>query len=667
MPVLKMRKRRKTPERCERGFLESLLRDTRGNTLVIAAAAMIPMAGMVGGAVDFGRAYLVKTRLQQACDAGVLAARRVMVNNSLDGNPTGSPNPRTEARNFFNINLRGLDDPATSARETGDYGSTLTTFAIDDVIVDGAPNGTVVGTAQTRVPTTLLRIFNWDEFTLNATCEAQLQISNNDIMFVLDVTGSMNCAAADTTATCTNNGGVEKPNARIKALRTAVVNFYNTINAATAAGSRLRIGFVPYSSNVNVGRLLPSEYIVDNWTYQSRQREIASYSSSTNSGNWSTVSSVNGSWAFHSSPSLGDRSCDNSVPAPDAPVNGTVTSTMTSSTDSSGVIRETTVERRQQTQVEYQRNTSVTGCRYDSRTVTRQQERTTVLTKTPVYRWRYKAIQYPTGQFKLGNAVTTLTGNGYTNVTSTWNGCLEERDTVAQATFSSIPSDAIDLDIDRIPNSDATRWRPSWPTLVYNRTGLADEVSTSDRDSLAQGTGFAVCPKAALNLDTMTEDEVYNYVNAADFRADGSTYHDFGLIWGGRLASPTGIFAAENAEAPNHRPINRHIIFMTDGDMSALTTVYGLYGYEKLDRRVSGGSINNSDLTGRHNERFSAVCEAIKAKNITLWVVAYAQTMTTRLQDCASPGRAFYASSDAQLMQQFNAIASQIAELRLTR
>ncbi|WP_324751191.1 Tad domain-containing protein [Sphingomonas sp. LY54] len=663
MPVLKMRKRRKTPKRYERGFLQSLLRDTRGNTLVIAAAAMVPMAGMVGGAVDFGRAYLVKTRLQQACDAGVLAARRVMVNNSLDGNPTGSPNPRTEARNFFDINLRGLDDPTTSARETGDYGSTLTTFAIEDVIVDGAPNGTVVGTAQTHVPTTLLRIFNWDEFTLNATCEAQLQISNNDIMFVLDVTGSMNCAAADTTATCSNNGGVEKSNARIKALRTAVVNFYDTINTATAVGSRLRIGFVPYSSNVNVGRLLPSDYIVDNWTYQSREREIAGYSSSTSGPTgWSTTSTNNGSWVFHSFTSgLTNTGCNNSVPSRTTS-NGTITSNTTTTTNSSGVITEVTVDQRTATDTEYRRDTSATRCTIQRRTVTRQEQRTTTVTRTPNYRWRYKAVEYPTSQFKLGNAVTTLTGNNYTNVSSTWNGCLEERDTVAQATFSSIPSGAIDLDIDRTPNSIATRWRPSWPTVAYDRAGLADETSTSNRNSLA-----AVCPKAALNLDVMTQTEVSNYVNAADFRADGSTYHDFGLIWGGRLISPTGIFAARNATAPNARPINRHIIFMTDGDMSASTGVYGLYGYEKLDRRVSGGSINNANLTGRHNERFSAVCETIKGKNITLWVVAYAQTMTTRLQNCASPGRAFYASSDAQLMEQFNAIASQIAELRLTR
>ena len=50
-----------------------LLRDRRGNALILTAAAIIPVIGIIGSSVDIGRAYMAKTRLQQACDAGVLA------------------------------------------------------------------------------------------------------------------------------------------------------------------------------------------------------------------------------------------------------------------------------------------------------------------------------------------------------------------------------------------------------------------------------------------------------------------------------------------------------------------------------------------------------------------------------------------------------------------
>ena len=67
-----------------------LLADTAGNSLVIMAAAMFPLAGLVGGGVDMSRLYLAKARLQQACDAGALAGRKVI-------RLAGAPSPDEEA------------------------------------------------------------------------------------------------------------------------------------------------------------------------------------------------------------------------------------------------------------------------------------------------------------------------------------------------------------------------------------------------------------------------------------------------------------------------------------------------------------------------------------------------------------------------------------------
>ena len=58
------------------GLLGRLARDRAGNTLAMIAAAIFPLLALVGGGVDMGRSYLAQSRLQAACDAGVLAARK---------------------------------------------------------------------------------------------------------------------------------------------------------------------------------------------------------------------------------------------------------------------------------------------------------------------------------------------------------------------------------------------------------------------------------------------------------------------------------------------------------------------------------------------------------------------------------------------------------------
>lgn len=57
-------------------FLRDLMRDNGGNALIILAFSVVPLLALVGSSIDMGRAYLVESRLQQACDAGVLGARK---------------------------------------------------------------------------------------------------------------------------------------------------------------------------------------------------------------------------------------------------------------------------------------------------------------------------------------------------------------------------------------------------------------------------------------------------------------------------------------------------------------------------------------------------------------------------------------------------------------
>lgn len=662
-------------------FAGRLGRDVAGNTLAMMAIATIPIAAMVGSGVDMSRAYMVKSRLQQACDAGALAGRRAMTGPTLDSNA------ETQARNLFNFNF-----PA------GTMNTTNVVFTPTNTVdQSGNPAGQVTATATATLPTTIMQMFGKQSIVLEVDCDAKLEVTNTDVMFVLDVTGSMNCAVG-VSGDC---GLVEQTNSKLSALRSAVVNFYTTLNSAMTTDARLRIGFVPYSTTVNVGYLLPSNYLVDSWAYQSRRRfPDGTYTTSTDDSGW-----VNdGVWTSWSGWTTYEHTANNSTTSGQCSTpgnstsDGTVTTTGgTPSTDANGVITTETTEERVRTETDYDwtwgvNDTSGTSrdCRKRSRTRTRDQVRTVTVTQTPNYDWSYEQWTPPAADFasyKAGNAVTTMTGNTSstngpaTAVSSTWLGCIEERRTVAQTTFTTIPSNAYDMDIDMVPTSDPeTKWKPAWTQIIYDRPTVGSarpdvgpkvtDLNSGSGYSKPSGNGLA-CPKAAQKLQEMTLDQVKQYVNAAPyntsptFKGVGYTYHDVGMIWGARLLSPTGIFASENATAPNGKPINRHIIFMTDGDMTSNVDSYGLYGMEGLDGRVGNGT--TSDLVTRQNNRFVAMCNAARAKNITIWVVAYANALNAQLTSCADSGKAFTAANDAQLQSQFQMIAQRIAKLRLSK
>ncbi|MFM2372467.1 MAG: hypothetical protein RIS85_2189, partial [Pseudomonadota bacterium] len=172
----------------------------------------------------------------------------------------------------------------------------------------------------------------------------------------------------------------------------------------------------------------------------------------------------------------------------------------------------------------------------------------------------------------------------------------------------------------------------------------------------------AFCPARAQLLATMNQAAFYSYADALN--PEGATYHDIGMVWGARLLSPDGIWADNVTEAPdNGGEVSRHLIFMTDGEMSPSYSSLSAWGVEYHDRRVTDNGY--SEDTARHNSRFLALCEAVKAKGIRVWVIAFAQAMTTPLQTCASSDSAFTAANASQLDDAFQSIAKQVGELRV--
>jgi hypothetical protein len=560
--------------------------------MLIAATMMVPILAFSGCAVDAARLYFVKMRLQQACDAGVLAGRKFMTGTGASLDATAS----TQATAFFSNNFR-----------SGTFGTTSVSFTPTKT-----NEGQVSAAAQATVPMTMMTMFGVPSQQLSVSCEARYDVADVDIIFVLDTTGSMACLPTDSSSTCSSYVGSasrilytrpadgatsgndsvpgypgstsyyvqEKSGSRMAALRTAVLDFYDTLAANIDPTSNVRYGFVTYTSTVNAGKAITAispSYMVggsgsanSSWTYQSRRQ------TGTSSG-------------------------------------------------------------------------------------------------TPT--WSYEPISFNVTNYLTSTGMSDTTKSPATTIR--WAGCVEERSTTAGASSFNLASLPNDLNPDLVPTSNiTTQWKPMVPEIIYARNNFsstATDTSTGDdsqNPNIGSASwvedGYVSCGKPVSRLKVMTRAQVSAYVNATDFRPLGGTYHDTGMIWGTRLLSPTGIFAADTAAWPNRNPPNRVIVFLTDGDMAPHQRLYGMYGVEYFDRRISNGTFGS--LTDYHNARFLAACSAAKARNISVFSVSIDTSVSTQMRSCAtSNAQALATTTGSGLSSAFIGIAKQIAMLRISK
>lgn len=737
-------------------FLTRLRHDTAGNTIALVAAAILPLVGMIGGAVDMSRLYLVKTRLQQACDAGALAGRKAMGGG---GWTTGENNDSTEdtANKLFNANF--VD---------GAYGTGPLTNAFEE------EDGVVTGSASVTVPMTLMRVFNMNERTVAVSCTSKMEIPNTDVMFVLDVTGSMD--------TDNKIGGLKKAvkcfyEALLRVDTTEVCGNDPSATEATTT-AQIRMGFVPYSVNVNVGRLLPQNFMADSWTYQSRvatTSTVHAWSTGTeravsNWGSWSiptgdliTTTGYNSfsivSGANTSTTTLADgqsylklasastESLCNGLnklgggtqlvgvketysvsnptstnPAPSYTPTNNNPPVYPANQQNLNASQSRTATVGTGYRYRWFKNGSTTACWLESasaKTASKANQYTQTRTGTSdrainwtdyqqIDYWTYKPISFsqianlkeadekwatsvslPIGQtsvknLKLSGSNSNVTINVPQDRDVTWNGCIEERHTFQNIDgtpgdeWSPIPTDALDMNINLIPSLSTAHnsfWGPllngaTWARYDWNLSDCTKSGRTTDNvnTSCNASTSSASCPTEARKLTTYnTPGPFETYVDSLS--TGGNTYHDIGMLWGARLMSPTGIFADENDFTEAGRPIQRHLIFMTDGDTNTSNTDYSAYGIGFYNRLQTLGALSDTEMDNMNNARTAALCSAIKNMNITLWVISYGTgvgTKTeTRLENCASPGRYYKASNGDALISRFRQIASEISELRL--
>ncbi|WP_156309866.1 TadE/TadG family type IV pilus assembly protein [Novosphingobium sp. AAP93] len=651
-----------------RVLIGSLLRDTAGTTMGIALATIILLVSLVGSGTDMARAYMTKTSLQNACDAGVLAGRKAMATSGTYGT-----SETAKANKMFNFNFNPL---ATNSQNV-----TFTTAS--------SGTGAISGTATTQMPTVIMGVFGFKSITLTVQCSAELQMASADVMFVLDTTGSMACNPDGTNC---NSSSTSK----IMGLRDAIRNFYKTVAAAVVdkTNTRIRFGFVPYTATVNLGGIvaagqMPTSYFADLQPFQTALAKFDTpvYIGTTGPatattqtfGSAITQTQCN-SYGTNSYPTAGSNPATVAGGPPPADTTWATYSyrswTKTSGSGSSAIgtcVRNVSTATTTNYQLRYQftnwifQNTSIDVRAFKGMgtvpVVTNVSATTTVPTRTT-----YDMV-----------ALAALNGtqgvSGLTITNARWDGCIEERQTVQNLAMNPVPSGAKDFDIDSAPVSTdpTTQWKLNENDLEWYR-GSTNVVSRTET-SLQSDTyrvGSQCPPKAMLftEVDTTNPTVVPSwldtYVNT--LVANGSTYHDIGMLWGARLGSTTGIFQSNvNADPVKYPSVSRHIIFMTDGEMAPTTTAYSAYGQELYDNRVAPNGSNNTTLTNYHNNRFLAACTKAKNAGYTVWLIGFGTAITTQMQTCATAGRAYYASDTTALNNTFKFIAGQVADLRINK
>jgi Flp pilus assembly protein TadG len=635
-----------------RAAFGKLARDRSGNVIALVAAAIIPLIALVGSSIDLGRGYLAQSRLQSACDAGALAARRQMANYPNFNPATQSAPVIARGKVLFDNNF-----------PDGQYGSINRSFTVaiqNDL--------SVKATATIRLPTTLMQIFGITGIPLTTTCAAKLNFNNTDVMMVLDTTGSMR----DT------NPGDSAP--KIDELRSVVMSFYSQLEAAKTAGTRIRYGFLPYSTNVNVGFLLKSDWMVDNWTYQSRVPVDLGTTYTAYVGSW-TYTTISGS-----------ASAIPGYTSPTCPANTLTFNQVSANQTNVGTATEDDVYRTTVNGNAYncaplsEGGFTVSGTTY-SNLLYESEYKVTGQQTFRNYAWNYQPVSYPVSGIKGGLGSSPIAG-GSINAPIFWdgtlrapatypvnfNGCIEERDTTEISDYSSVDlGQALDLDIDRVPTpgDPRTQWRPIFDQIDFDRamnwngSGAFTTLPVQVNYDFVNPTwgGFSACPAPARKLDTIDQATLQNYLSTLN--PNGSTYHDIGMIWGGRLLSPTGLFASENADLPGG-PTNRNLIFLTDGLTSTLDLSYGAYGVEPLDQR-RWSSASPLTLNQVVENRFTVACNEVKKRNITVWVIGFGTTLNPVLSSCAGAGHAYSAQNASQLTAAFSSIASQLGSLRISQ
>lgn len=181
-----------------------------GGVMPLIGVASFVLFGIIGLALDTGRAQLVHAKLLNSADAAGLAVGARLSTVDLNA----------EAAKFVKANF-----PLGYADAT-----------VTNVSAVASPDGnTITVTAAARMPTTLMRLLGVENVTVSARSEVTRSIAGLELALILDNTGSM------------LDGG------KLGSLKAASEDLVDILFGTDNTAPNLYIGLVPFSQTVNIG------------------------------------------------------------------------------------------------------------------------------------------------------------------------------------------------------------------------------------------------------------------------------------------------------------------------------------------------------------------------------------------------------------------------------
>jgi Flp pilus assembly protein TadG len=198
-----------------RTLLARFLRGREASVAPMLAMMALPLFGLVGAGIDYGRAASARTSMQAALDATALMLAKTASSSTQD-------QIQQSAKTLFDANYHNPYTPsptvnATYSSQQSGGGSTLTV------------------TANTSVATEFMRLLGYSQIAISSSATTAWGMSKLRVALVLDNTGSM------------------AQSSKMTYLKTAAHNLLSQLQAAASNPGDVYVSIIPFSKDVNVG------------------------------------------------------------------------------------------------------------------------------------------------------------------------------------------------------------------------------------------------------------------------------------------------------------------------------------------------------------------------------------------------------------------------------
>jgi len=261
---------------------QRFLDDRNASVAPLLALSIVPIVGLIGASVDYGRASSARATLQSLIDSTALAVAQDAAKASP---PLTQDQVNTKASDYFNALY--THSQTDSAHMPGGAAPPVVTATYSPTA------GSVLQlTATSSVNMTFMSIlpFTSTQIPIAASSTAKWGNTRLRVALVLDNTGSMAQGGLGTTAS---------PN-KIQALQTAAHNLLSQLQKAATNNGDVYVSIIPFTKDVNVGASNYTQSWID-WTSWNANNGSCSNGNNNNGddedgGSPTTQSNCNGTW-----------------------------------------------------------------------------------------------------------------------------------------------------------------------------------------------------------------------------------------------------------------------------------------------------------------------------------------------------------------------------------